>query len=115
MGNHRWLNESFPPAMRKLLTPVNLARLLLVALPCVPGLIFLLAGFVCDPLWRTQGAAGEPNPPARVRAVLQAHALYLAGAVTLFGGTLGMGAVLWKIARTHPEANDAPPVAEAGP
>lgn len=73
--------------------------LLFVVLPSVPGLLFLLTGFVIDPHRRPQdlsprGQAQYASDWARTRG------LYLAGGVTLMVGTLGMGAVAWKIA--HP-------------
>ncbi len=86
--------------------PVNLARLLLVVLPCAPGLIFLAVGFVIDPHWSTQHFSTPATQAEWARTAAQAHGLYLAGAVTLFAGTLGMAAVLWKIARTHPEEEE---------
>lgn len=97
-----------PTASHKLLAPVNLARLLLVVLPTVPGLLFIVVGFVRDP----HGPARRLLPLApseEVRAAEQSRGLYLAGATTLLVGTLGMGAVVWKIARTRPEEEDAAP------
>ena len=89
--------------------PVDLARLLLVVLPCVPGLIFLVVGLARDPFWPGQGPPLARRSPEQARAAWQARELYLAGAVTLFGGTLGMAAVVWKIARTRPADEDSVP------
>ena len=82
--------------------PVDLARLLLVVLPSVPGLLFLTVGLVLDLRGRTPGTT-PAGQAAQARATVQARELFLAGAVTLFAGTLGMAAVVWKIARTRPE------------
>ena len=83
--------------------PVDLARVLLVVLPSVPGLLFILVGIVRDP-HRGRWRDSSPAPPAEeVRATEQARGLYLAGAATLVAGTFGMAAVVWKIARTRPE------------
>ena len=95
-----------PPTTHRFFAPVTLARLLLVVLPCVPGLIFLAVGLLRDP--RSLSPDQSPSMQAeRTRAVSQAHGLYLAGAVTLLGGTLGMAVVIWKIARTKPEELDS--------
>ena len=84
------------PASPKLFTPVNLARLLLVVLPSVPGL-------------HTPGK--NPTPAAQaayLHATEQAKQLFLVGAATLIVGTFGMAATIWKIARTHPVDPDVP-------
>ena len=88
--------------------PVDLARLLFVIVPCVPGLIFLAVGLAIDPHWAMQKPATPPTQAEWARAAAQARGLYLAGAVTLLAGTLGMAAVIWKIARTHPEEEEIP-------
>ncbi len=82
--------------------PVNLARLLLVFLPLVPGLIFFAVGFLTDP----RRTAQDPTPEMEIayaREAARCQRIYQAATVTLFGGSLGTMAVLWKIARTRPE------------
>ena len=76
-------------------------KFVLVALavaPCVPGVIFLLAGLARDPLWPAQ----HPPPSVQAdyqRASAQARALYRAGGVALGAGMLcGLG-VLWTVIR----------------
>ena len=89
--------------------PVDLARLLLVVLPSVPGLLFLAVGFVLE---THQHRAQEDTPATRAErahTAWQVRQLYLVGATTLLVGTLGMAAVVWKIARTQPEEEDATP------
>ncbi len=86
--------------------PIDLARLLLVVLPGVPGLLFLTVGLMLDLRGRTPGTTPE-SQAAQARAAVQARELYLAGAVTLLAGTLGMAAVVWKIARTYPEETES--------
>ena len=105
MPYDRAVTDDTPRLILGRFRPVDLARLLLVVLPCVPGLIFLAVGLVRDPLWPGQRPTSALSPD-RARASVQAHELYLAGAITLFGGTLGTAAVIWKIARTRPEDAD---------
>lgn len=71
--------------------------LLLVVLPCVPGLIFLLAGLVRDPRW---SALGQMPPQAgNERAAQQTLGLYKAGAAVLAAGVLCGNVVVWQIVR----------------
>ena len=76
-----------------------------MALPCLPGLIFLLAGWWCDPHWRTQESSpgGQAN---YAHAWEQARQLYLAGGVVLLVGTMCAGFVVWKIARSNPLSDE---------
>ena len=77
---------------------VKRVLLLMVVLPCVPGLTFLLAGW-----------ARDPDPPAQDapfavwakshRAERQAFALHRAGVVALVAGVLCGAVIAWKIAR----------------
>ncbi len=94
-----------PRLILGLVRPVTLARLLLVFLPLVPGLIFFVVGFLVDPLWPAQ----DPPPEvaaAYARDAARCHQIYQAAAVTLLGGSLGTLAVLWKIVRPRPEESD---------
>ena len=80
---------------------IRLGLLLFVALPCLPGMIFLVSGLLCDPHWRTR----DLSPDGQVRyahAGEQARELYLAGGVVLLAGTMCAGGVVWKIARPGP-------------
>ncbi len=107
------MTDDPPRLILGLVRPVTLARLLLVFLPLVPGLIFFAVGFLQDPLWPAQ----DPTPEMEVayaRDALRCHQIYMAAAVTLFGGTLGTMAVLWKILRTHPEDTEAPQESDPG-
>ena len=102
-----------PPRLILGFRPIDLARVLLVALPAAPGLLFLLAGVMLDLRAHARGAALQA-PATTTRAAQQARGLYLAGAVTLLGGTLGMAAVVWKIARTRPEEAETPAASTDG-
>ncbi len=77
---------------------IKFGLLLLVMLPCLPGMIFLLVGFMTDPHLhpRDLSSAGQTE---YARTWARTRGLYLAGAVVLMAGTLGMAAVVWKIAR----------------
>ncbi len=89
--------------------PVDLARLLLVVLPSVPGLLFLAVGFVLEAYQHRSQEDTTATRAERAHTAWQVRELYLVGAVTLCVGTLGMAAVIWKIARTHPEEEDDTP------
>ena len=71
---------------------------LLALLPCVPGLTFLVAGWVRDP--RAAGAAGVS------RAAQQAQGLYRAGEVTLGAGALFGLVVGWQVFRRREDAEE---------
>ena len=80
---------------------IRLVKWLLVALPCVPGLVFLLVGWLCDPLWPAQ----DPTPAMQARyaqAKWQADQLYTAGTTVLAGGLLVAGYVAWAVRRGVP-------------
>lgn len=99
-------DEPSPRLILGIIQPVNLARVALVFLPLVPGLVFFFVGFGVDPLWPAQ----DQTPAMEIayaRAATRAHQIYQAAAVTFFAGTLGTMAVLWKILRTRPEEEDA--------
>ena len=84
---------------------VRLGMLLFVALPCLPGVIFLLSGVLCDPHLRARdvSAAGQVR---YARAWEQTRELYLAGGFVLLAGTACAGGVVWKIARPGPPYED---------
>ncbi len=84
---------------------VRLVLLLLVAVPCVPGLTFLLAGVACDPRWHEPGLA----TPDTLRAARQAHGLYQAGIAVLGAGFLCGLAVVWQIVRRREEDDGEDP------
>ncbi len=89
------------PAAVKVSRQVRLGLVLLVVLPCLPGVTFLLTGFSTDP----HRYPRDESPAAQAeyaRTWARTRSLYLAGGVTLIVGTLGMGAVLWKIAHPGP-------------
>ena len=84
---------------------MRLGLLLFVALPCLPGLIFLLSGLWCDPHWRARDLS--PDGQARyAHRGEQARELYLAGGAVLLAGTVCAGGVVWKIARPGPPFED---------
>ena len=86
------------PAPENMGRAVKLGLLLFVALPCLPGVIFLLAGVLCDPHWRTR----DLSPSGQMRyaqAWERTRELYLAGGFVLLVGTACAGGVVWKIAR----------------
>ena len=85
---------------------VRLGLLLFVALPCLPGLIFLLTGLWVDPHRHHEDVATAERV-SDTRAGEQTRGLYLAGGVVLLVGTACSGLVVWKIARpTPPPADD---------
>ena len=71
---------------------------LLAVLPCLPGLTFLLAGWLRDP-FRSGRPRSVPLTAEYQRAAGQAKALYRAGGVTLGTGALCGVVVGWKITR----------------
>lgn len=77
---------------------VRWSLLLLALLPGLPGLTILAAGLITDPHWQ----ARDQSPSGEMRYTEEwerTRGLYLAGGAVLLFGTLGMGAVAWKIAR----------------
>ena len=95
--------------MSQLNTPVtNSVRwgmLLFVALPCLPGVIFLLSGVWCDPHLRPRDFS--PRGQAQYAdSWEQTRELYLAGGFVLLAGTACAGGVVWKIARPGPPYED---------
>ena len=80
---------------------VQLGLLLFVVLPCLPGLIFLLSGLLCDPRLGLSGRTSR-EPSRYTHARDQASQLYLAGGTVLLVGTMCSGFVVWKIARPSP-------------
>lgn len=77
-------------------------------MPCLPGLIFLLAAFLTNP----HGQPRELSPAAQVRyaqARARTRGLLLAGGAVLMIGTLGSAAVIWKIVRPGPPPEQEPP------
>ena len=79
---------------------VRLGLLLFVALPCLPGLVFLLTGIWVDPHRHHEA------PVSDARTGEQARELYLAGGAVLLVGTVCSGFVVWKIARPTPLPDD---------
>lgn len=70
-------------------------------MPCLPGLVFLLVGFLTDPHRQVR----DLSPAGQVRyeeAWARTRGLLLAGGVVLMIGTLGSALVVWKIARSGP-------------
>ena len=72
--------------------------LLLMVLPCVPGVTFLLAGWVRDPLRSGRHPTAQTRDESW-RARQQAGGLYRAGTVALGAGALCAVVVGWKIVR----------------
>lgn len=83
----------------------KLVLLALAVVPCVPGVTFLFAGMMCDPLWPAQ----RPPPSVEAeyqRASARADALYRAGGVALGVGALcGLG-VVWTVIRQRDEPEE---------
>ena len=94
-------------------TPARLGLLLFVALPCLPGIIFLLAGLLSDP--HRLARSLPPLDQAQFDHLWErTRELYLAGAIVLMGGTLCAAFVVWKIARPGLPPEDEEPEAHAG-
>ena len=101
-----------PPPPSPISARARLGLLLFVALPCLPGVIFLLAGLLSDPHRLAQSVplldqAQFDHVWERTRE------LYLSGVIVLMVGTLCAAFVVWKIARPGPPPEDAEPEAHA--
>ena len=86
------------PSPPPLPSPARYGLLLFVALPCLPGLLFLLTGIIIDPHRQPR----DSSPAGQIEYARQwerTRGLYLAGAVVLMGGTMISAGVVWKIAR----------------
>ena len=86
-------------------TKIRLVMLLMAVLPCVPGIIFLLAGLARDP----HRSARPPTPMAQAgdpaRGAAGARALQ-GGGRRVVAGVLCGNVVVWQIIRRRDEEED---------
>ena len=92
---------------------VRLGLLLFVALPCLPGIIFLFSGLLIDPQWRARDLSA-PGQARYEHAWERTRELYLAGGFVLLVGTACAGVVVRKIARPGPPYEDEKTEEEEG-
>ena len=88
-----------PPSSSPRFSPrLKLGLLFFVLMPCLPGLVFLLAGFTTDP--HRQPRDSSPAGVLRfAEAWNRTRLLYVTGALVTMVGTLGSAVVIWKIVR----------------